>query len=137
MNVASMAGRLNKYSEEIHEAFRKAAQTDVAAVTALMEDFHAAAEQRRVREAGWLPRAYCVSKAGEIGFTKVIAMEEEKKGKGILLNACCPGLVQTDMTKGGGAKTPDDGARLPVRLALEDIGGQTGEFWQNGRVKPW
>ena len=41
------------------------------------------------------------------------------------------------MTRGGGAKTPDQGARTPVMLALEDIGGRTGEFWQSESVTEW
>jgi len=41
------------------------------------------------------------------------------------------------MTKGGGAKTPDEGAQTPVLLALGDIKGQTGLFWQNERVIQW
>jgi carbonyl reductase 1 len=37
------------------------------------------------------------------------------------------------MTRGGGAKTPDEGAQTPVMLALSDIGGQTGLFWKEGK----
>ena len=29
--------------------------------------------------------------------TKVIALEEAKRGRGVLVNACCPGYVKTDM----------------------------------------
>ncbi len=39
---------------------------------------------------------YAASKAGLIGFTKVVAREYAKKG--ILCNAICPGYVQTDLT---------------------------------------
>ncbi|MFN3603665.1 MAG: 3-oxoacyl-[acyl-carrier-protein] reductase [Leptonema sp. (in: bacteria)] len=40
---------------------------------------------------------YAASKAGLIGFTKVVAREYAKKG--ILCNAICPGYVQTDLTE--------------------------------------
>jgi carbonyl reductase 1 len=35
------------------------------------------------------------------------------------------------MTRGGGVKTPDEGAQTPVMLALSDIGNQTGLFWKD------
>lgn len=129
VNVSSMAGKLNKYSDEIRNAFLEASQTDVPAVTALMEKFKAAVEDGREKEAGFPSAAYAVSKAGETAFTKAIAMEEAKRGRGVLVNACCPGYVNTDMTKGNGTKTTDEGAKTPVMLALHDIGGKTGEFW--------
>lgn len=137
VNVSSAASHLNKYSNEIRNEFLKAAKTDVPAVTALMEKFKTAVKEDKVSAAGFPSAAYAVSKAGETAFTKVIAMEEAKKGHGILINACCPGYVKTDMTRGGGAKTPDQGAKTPVMLALEDIGGRTGEFWQSERVIEW
>ena len=45
--------------------------------------------------------------------------------------------VSTDMTKKRGVKTPDDGAKTPVMLALEDIGGRTGDFWKSEKVAEW
>ncbi|KAK0267402.1 hypothetical protein LTR35_016351 [Friedmanniomyces endolithicus] len=106
VNVSSMAGKLNKYSDEIRNAFIQAAKTDVPAVTALMEKFKAAVAEGKEKQAGFPSAAYAVSKAGETAFTKAIAMEEAKRNRGVLVNACCPGYVKTDMTKGGGAKTP-------------------------------
>lgn len=106
VNVSSMAGRLNKYSDEIRNAFLQGSKTEVPAVTALMEKFKVAVTEGKEKQAGFPSAAYAVSKAGETAFTKVIAMEEAKRQRGILVNACCPGYVKTDMTKGGGAKTP-------------------------------
>ena len=137
VNVASMSGHLNKYSDSVRDAFIKAADTDVASVTAIMQKFQAAADEKKVEENGFPTAAYCVSKAGEIAFTKAIAAEEKKKGNSVLVNSCCPGFVNTDMTKGRGRKTPDEGAKTPVMLALEDIGGRTGDFWQHERSIKW
>lgn len=137
VNVSSTAGQLNKYSEEVRKAFLSAVQTDVPAVTALMQRFQKAANEDKVQAAGFPSAAYAVSKAGETAFTKVIAMEAQKKGENVLVNACCPGYVKTDMTRGGGAKTPDQGAKTPVMLALEDIGGRTGEFWRSESIAEW
>jgi len=71
-----------------------------------MEKFKAAVAEGKEKQAGFPSAAYAVSKAGETAFTKAIAMEEAKRDRGVLVNACCPGYVKTDMTKGGGAKTP-------------------------------
>lgn len=143
VNVSSIVSQLNKYSDEIREAFLQAAKTDVPAVTALMTKFQHAVDENREKEAGYPSSAYAVSKAGETAFTKVIAMEEEKRGRGVLVNACCPGYIKTDMTQHHapgrllGSYTPDSGARTPVMLALEDIGGRTGEFWKSETVMEW
>lgn len=137
VNVSSAAGRLNKYSEEIRNAFLQAAKTDIPAVTALMAKFEDAVTEGSEKGAGFPSAAYAVSKAGETAFTKVIAMEAEKEGRGVLINACCPGYVKTDMARGGGVKTPDEGAQTPVMLALQDIGGKTGRFWQSEAEADW
>jgi len=137
VNVTSMAGRLTGYSDEIRNSFIKASQTGVPECSALMEQFTKAVDEGKEKELGWKSAAYAVSKAGATAMTKALAMEESKKGRGVLLNACCPGYVKTDMTRGGGAKTPDEGAQTPVMLALGDVQGKTGEFWQNEKILEW
>ncbi|EME41145.1 hypothetical protein DOTSEDRAFT_134932 [Dothistroma septosporum NZE10] len=137
VNVSSMSGKLNKYSDEIRNAFLSAAGKDVPAVTAIMQHFQKAVEAGKEKEEGFPSIAYGVSKAGETAYTKALAIEPSWKAKGILINACCPGYVNTDMTKGRGRKTPDQGAQTPVMLALQDIGGKTGEFWQHEEVIEW
>jgi carbonyl reductase 1 len=137
VNVCSMSGKLSSYSEDVRAAFLKAAETDVAAVSSLMESFTTAVSEGREKEAGFPSAAYAVSKAGEIAATKVIATDEKKKGGQRLINACCPGYVNTDMTKGKGVKTVDEGAKTPVMLALGDIGGKTGGFWQSEKEIAW
>ena len=138
VNVSSMSSKLNKYSDAIRDAFLAAAKDpEVSASTALMEKFKQAASEGKEKEVGFPSAAYAVSKAGQTAFTKSIAAQEEKKGRGVLVNACCPGYVITDMTRGGGAKTPDQGAQTPVMLALHDIGGKTGGFWQSEKEIEW
>jgi carbonyl reductase 1 len=137
VNVCSMAGKLSVYSDEIRSSFLQAVQTDVPAVTAFMEKFKAAVAEGKEKGAGFPSAAYAVSKAGMIAMTKAVAMEEASKHRGVLVNACCPGYVKTDMTRGGGSKTVDEGAMTPVMLALEDIGGKTGGFWQSEKEVEW
>jgi carbonyl reductase 1 len=137
VNVCSVAGHLNKYSPALTEAFRSASKTSVSACSSLMEKFTADVKAGKEKAEGWPSAAYAVSKAGEIAFTKVIAMEEEKSGRGVLVNACCPGYVNTDMTKGNGRKTVDQGAKTPVMLAFGEFGGKGGGFWQHESLIEW
>ncbi|TKA73300.1 hypothetical protein B0A49_04546 [Cryomyces minteri] len=137
VNVSSMSGKLNKYTPALRDRFLSAAATSPAAVTSLMEAFETAVAAGNEKEHGWPSAAYAVSKAGVTAMTKAVALEEKKRGRGVLVNACCPGYVKTDMTRGGGSKTVDEGARTPVMLALEDVGGVTGQFWQNEKVIEW
>lgn len=135
VNVASMSGHLSKYSPTLKQRFLDAKSVDDA--TSLMEDFKAAVSRGQEKQEGWPSAAYAVSKAGVIAQTKAIAAREKKARNEALFNACCPGWVVTDMTKGKGHKTPDQGAQTPVMLALADVGGKTGEFWQDEKVIEW
>ncbi|TDZ34363.1 Carbonyl reductase [NADPH] 1 [Colletotrichum spinosum] len=134
VNVASISGSLSKYSSQIKERFQSS--QSVSDVTKLMEDFTSAVEKGTHEKEGWPSAAYAVSKAGEIGMTRAIAKELLDKGSKVLVNSCHPGYVVTDMTRGGGTKTPDQGAQTPVHLALADI-GKTGEYWSDEKVAKW
>lgn len=45
--------------------------------------------------------------------------------------------VNTDMTKGKGIKTLDQGAETPVLVALQETKGISGEFWSEKKVAQW
>lgn len=135
INVASIVGKLNKYSDEIRDRFL-ASKTE-ADVTAIMKDFASAVEAGKEKEVGFPSAAYVVSKAGLIGATRALALAEKEKGSSVLINSCCPGYVNTDMTKGRGIKTPDEGAQTPVMLAIENLKGESGFFWRNEKHEEW
>lgn len=131
VNVASMAGHLTgKYSSAVRERLVNAKSG--SDVTTLMKEFMADPYSGNFPQA-----AYAVSKCGVIAWTKVLAQEEQKKGRGVLVNACCPGFVRTTMTRGAGHKTVDEGAMTPVMLALADLKGRTGGFWQHEKEIEW
>jgi acetoacetyl-CoA reductase len=83
---------------------------------------------------------YSAAKAGDIGFTKALALENAKKG--ITVNAICPGYIATEMVMAvpkevldkailpqipvGRLGTPEDVARCVLFLASEDAGFITG-----------
>lgn len=57
----------------------------------------------------------------------------------ILLNACCPGWVRTDMAGDKAPKSPDEGAITPVYLALLPPGATEphGKFVSDKEVQAW
>lgn len=95
--------------------------------------------------------AYCAAKHGVVGFTRAVAREIE--GKGVTINALCPGYVDTEMTRrsvdrirqatglsgeavlerlarssaAGRLLSPDEVARAAVVLALPGSDARNGE----------
>jgi acetoacetyl-CoA reductase len=83
---------------------------------------------------------YSTSKAGELGFTKALALENARSG--ITVNAICPGYIATEMVKAvpadvmeknilpqiplGRLGEPEEVARCVVFLASDDAGLITG-----------
>lgn len=63
-----------------------------------------------------------------------IQLNEELKGTGIVVNSVSPGFVKTDLT-GYGNMTSEEGARLPVRYALD--GAASGGFFEPDGTTPW
>lgn len=57
----------------------------------------------------------------------------------ILLNACCPGWVRTDMAGPKAPKSPEEGAVTPVYLALLPPGAAEphGKFVSDKEVQTW
>jgi NAD(P)-dependent dehydrogenase (short-subunit alcohol dehydrogenase family) len=88
--------------------------------------------------------AYNSSKAALNALTVIYATE--LRPRGVLVNAANPGLVGTDLngfTPGrDGVRTVEQGAEVPVRLALLPPDGPTGKFFGDDRaatdgIVPW
>ena len=78
--------------------------------------------------------AYGVSKAALNALT--IKLAGELRGRGILVNAVCPGWVATDMGGAGGRPVREGAASVLWAVDLPDD-GPTGGFFRDGRVVPW
>ena len=82
---------------------------------------------------GWSP-AYCASKSLLNAITRHLAFE--LAGKGIFVNAMCPGWVRTDLGGPSAPLTVEQGADTAVWLATTDM-KETGKSWKNRKNIPW
>ena len=83
--------------------------------------------------------AYTISKVFVIGLTRIQArdMSANRPDARILINACCPGFVKTDLNGHRGHLTTEEGAETPVFLALLPDGSPNGLFYKKKEVCEW
>jgi carbonyl reductase 1 len=123
VNVSSTACQLSNYSQPVQGKFHAAKST--ADIDAIAEAYVSTVQQgpSAQKEAGFGSGdaiSYQVSKALINALTVVLA----KENPDVLVNCCCPGWVNTDMGHqvGKPPKTLEEGARIPVRLAIGELG---------------
>ncbi|NXA62781.1 CBR1 reductase, partial [Mohoua ochrocephala] len=142
VNVSSMvsSSALGKCSQELQQKFRSDTITEDELVQ-LMNKFVEDTKKNVHQKEGWPNTAYGVSKIGVTVLSRIQArlLNEQRKGDHILLNACCPGWVRTDMAGPNATKSPDEGAETPVYLALlpSNADAPHGQFVSEKTVKPW
>ncbi|KAM5280897.1 carbonyl reductase [NADPH] 1 [Ctenodactylus gundi] len=142
VNVSSMISlsALKQCSPELQQKFRSETITEEQLV-GLMNKFVEDTKNGVHQKEGWPNTAYGVTKIGVTVLSRIQARQinEQRKGDKILLNACCPGWVRTDMAGPSATKSPEEGAETPVYLALlpPDAEGPHGEFVQEKQVKQW
>ncbi|XP_070453553.1 carbonyl reductase [NADPH] 3 isoform X2 [Equus przewalskii] len=121
VNISSLQGSkaLENCSEDLQEKFRCETLTEEDLVD-LMKKFVEDTKNEVHEREGWPNSAYGVSKLGVTALSRILAqrLDEKRKADMILLNACCPGLVKTDMAGAHGSRTVEEGAETPVYLAL-------------------
>lgn len=139
VNLSSVASTLKLYDTPIQDRIRNASR--ISDLDELAQEFEAAVKAKTESDAGFGQggRAYSFSKALLRAATAILAREnrETSSGSQVLINSCCPGWVSTDMGKlvGRPPKKPEEGARIPLRLAFDDLDGVTGEYWANDSVR--
>ncbi|XP_068122181.1 carbonyl reductase [NADPH] 1-like [Hyperolius riggenbachi] len=142
VNVSSFISSraLTQCSPELQEKFRNDTITEEELVK-LMKAFVEDAKKGIHKDHGWPDTAYGVSKIGVTVLSKIQArhIKATRKGDDIVLNACCPGWVRTDMAGDKAPKSPDEGAETPVYLALLPPNTDTpyGELVSEKKVLPW
>ena len=84
---------------------------------------------------GWRAPAYRISKAALNAVTALLA--SELRGDRILVNACCPGWLRTDMGGPSATLSAAQGADTPLWLATLPDDGPTGGFFSERKPHPW
>ncbi|KFD51992.1 hypothetical protein M514_07124 [Trichuris suis] len=104
-----------------------------------MEDFVRAAKEGTRRENGYPENNYSMSKVGETALTMIQQRMLDNEGRSdVIVNACCPGYVDTDMTSHKGGITTREGAETPLFLALEEADHLAkGKFFYKKRETNW
>ncbi|XP_042289168.1 carbonyl reductase [NADPH] 1-like isoform X2 [Thunnus maccoyii] len=142
VNVSSFVGSrtLNNCSPALQQRFRSKDITEEELV-GLMQRFVDQTKKDEHKQGGWPETAYGVSKTGLTALSMILArrLSEKRPNDQILLNACCPGWVRTDMAGPKATKSPDEGAITPVYLALLPPGATEphGKFVSDKEVQPW
>lgn len=144
VNLSSVGGKLasGPYGPEI--ARRLKGSETVEEVEALGREYLEAVKGKCEKTEGWpVGKSYNVSKALLNAASEVVARENGD----ILTNFCCPGWCDSDMGRliGQPGKTNEEGAKVPLKLAVGDIGQVSGKYWENesvyskgsGRVAEW
>jgi carbonyl reductase 1 len=143
--VASSFGTLASLDPRLHQLFDigRMSLTDLAKV---MNDYVAAVETGRAATQGWPPWINPPSKTGQVAAVKVWARElaDEAARRDILVNAACPGLVDTGASRPwfddmSGALSPDDAATDVLWLATLPPGTREpyGELVQHRKILPF
>ncbi|XP_019384448.1 PREDICTED: carbonyl reductase [NADPH] 1-like [Crocodylus porosus] len=142
VNVSSMVAvsALAKCNQDLQQKFRSDTITEeelVKLMTKFVEDTKNGVHEKE----GWPNTAYGVSKIGVTVLSRIHAriLNEKRKADQILLNACCPGWVRTDMAGPNATKSPDEGAVTPVYLALlpPGAGEPHGQHVSEKKVRTW
>jgi carbonyl reductase 1 len=133
VNVASEAGHLRILPSQLRRDEFTAPDLSLEKLEALMRDFVADVKNGRHVERGWPNTCYGTSKLGVIALSKVLARDHPN----MIINACCPGYCQTDMSSQRGNNSPAEGARTPVMLAQAKKGSLSGGFFAGEREIEW
>jgi len=150
VNVASMAGALRQIQGATLQERFTGPNLDLSTLNGLVNKFERDVKEGKHKSEGWGNSNYGFSKLALIAYTKVLAREETSRGAGeprVLVNCCCPGYCDTDMSSHRGTRSAADGARNAVMLALQrnkegsgagpDGAPLHGEFFQNYKVSEW
>ncbi len=145
ITVASSFGSLRHLAAHLHAHFEvKSAR--LADMDAVMDRYVASVEAGKQAVEGWPEWINIPSKIGQVAATKIAArmIAEQRPNAGILINAACPGLVDTDASRPwfndmSAALSPDDAAKDLLWLANLPPGttAPQGELVQFRQILPW
>lgn len=141
--VASSFGRLKHLPEHLHGRFEVDRLEQLGAV---MDGYVAAVQAGTAATEGWPEWINVASKVGQVAAARLAArvVTAGRPGDGILVNAACPGLVDTDASRPwfadmSKAQSPDQAAVDVLWLATlpEGAVAPSGELVQFRKTLPW
>ncbi len=143
--VASSFGQLRNLPPHLHASF----DTDRLSfddIEAAMDSFVATTEAGDAAGAGWPEWINVPSKIGQVATARIAArdMARARPDDGILINAVCPGLMDTAASRPwfddmSGAQSPEEAASPIVKLLRTPDGARepNGQLMQFGQALPW
>lgn len=131
--VSSGMGDRSSLSKPLRQRF--AAPMSRQTLLHTMQTFVDDVAAGRHTAAGWPSSAYSVSKIGLNVLTEVYATELATDPRHIRCNAACPGWVRTDMGGRGASRSPEEGAKTPLWLALSVTG--SGGLYRDQALVAW
>ena len=137
--VSSMTSKLSNVSQDKNHPVRlrlvDPSQTQES-ILALMREYLLAVDQD---DYSLWPKdsPYGMSKVGLTAATRAIGRKLSTDPRGVIINACCPGYVDTDMTSHRGRLTPDQGAETPLLLCFLPNDSTNGEFYLEKKLYDW
>jgi carbonyl reductase 1 len=143
--VASSFGSLRYLPEGLHARFETETES-LEDNEAVMDDYAVLVETGRAAKAGWPPSINIASKVGQVAAVRIMARmyREQARVRGILINAACPGLIDTDASRPwfsdmSEAQTPDEAAADVLWLACLPAGTTEpyGELVQHRVILPF
>ncbi len=143
--VASSFGQLNKLPEKLHRFFDIEAMS-LDDIEDSMDQYVSAMENGRAVEDGWPEWINVPSKIGQVATARIAArdMIRAKPDSGILINAVCPGLIDTDASRPwfddmSKAQSPREAAKPVVNTILLPTGTSepNGQLVRFGNSLPW
>ncbi|PLB41290.1 NAD(P)-binding protein [Aspergillus candidus] len=142
VNISSQTGQLEYFHPRLQARFLTPDLT-LRELDALIDEYSKSADQKTATMSGWPALAYSVSKAAINAGTRILARDNPN----LLINCCCPGWVSTTLGTQAGQppKSVEEGAKIPLRLAVGDIEQVSGRYWAddsvadkgNGKVQGW
>jgi len=130
---------LRKCSEDKQARFTDPTIT-MEELKSLISQFVESAQNGSHTDKGFSNSAYGMSKVGVTVMSIIQQREIDEQGKeDVVVNACCPGYVSTDMSSHKGPLTIDEGAVTPVLCALlpPNVSSPRGKFLREEKVADW
>jgi carbonyl reductase 1 len=143
--VASAFGSLRNLSPRLHERFDVVTRS-LEDIENLMDEYVDLVETGQAKVHQWPEWINVSSKVAQVASAKIMArlMREEASRRGILINAVCPGMVDTEASRPwfadmSSAQTPAQAAVDVVWLATLPPRTKTpyGELVQHREILPW